>query len=150
MTDTLLLFRANEGALYPVSPDAKAFMAKLDKHERVFVKVDRSRSGQQHRLFFAILTHVAEASEFETAERLLVWCKVRLGRYDLMKMPGYATPQPYPHSISFSAMKQSEFQRFFNDSIRVICEEVIPGTNSDELIADVEVMLAPKEPERVR
>jgi hypothetical protein len=129
-------------ALLPADSHSEALLAKVPLGETVAVKFTRGRSLQQHRLFWGLLDHVAKASSFETGDRLLVALKVRLGRYDLLKMPN-GKIVPVPHSISFLAMDQDDFQRFMDESVRLICEEVIPGTNSDDLIREVQLMLGP-------
>jgi hypothetical protein len=127
-------------ALAPVDRRDRELLTKIPMDEPVAVRISRGRSLPQHRLFWGLLDHVAKASVFENGERLLVALKIRLGRYDLMKMPS-GKAVPVPHSIAFAAMDQSDFQVFMDDSIRLICEEVIPGTNSDTLIAEVQAML---------
>src|SRR5215472_401407 len=127
-------------ALLPASEADDAAILKIPLGETFSVQIIRGRSLQHHRLFFALLDHVAKASKFETTERLLVALKVRLGRYDLLAMPN-GKVVPVPQSISFAAMDQTEFEKFFNDGVRVICEEVLPGTNRDDLIMQVEAML---------
>lgn len=150
MKDAILVRRAPApiGAPYahslvPVDDAAAEALAKIPIGEAIAVQVKRGRSLQQHRLFFAILTHVADATEWETAERLLVALKVRLGRYDLMKLPN-GKVVPVPESISFSAMKQDEFQSFFDKAVTLICSEVIPGMDSAQLIAEAQFALGVK------
>ena len=57
-----------------------------------------------------------------------------------MQLPNGKTV-PVPQSISFDKMGGDEFTRFMDESIRVICEEVIPGTDSDALIAEISQMI---------
>ena len=121
--------------LAPADPASAEAFAKVPADEDVPVKLARGRSLPQHRTFWAVLSYVAEASEWETPERLLVAIKIRLGRYDLMRLPNGKTV-PVPQSISFSAMPQDEFQRFFDEAMRVICDEVLPGHNPDDLIVE--------------
>ncbi len=102
--------------------------------ESVLVTVRRSRSAEQHRLFWAVLQHVAEAGHFETPEKLLAAVKLALGRYDLMKLPN-GKVVPVLQSISFGAMDQDDFQRFMDEALRVICRDVVPGTTVEELLA---------------
>lgn len=127
-------------ALMPSDARAAEAVAKLPLGEDVAVSVKRGRSLHQHRLFWAILQRVAEASKWETPERLLVALKVRLGRYDLMQLPN-GKVVPVPDSIAFSAMTQDSFQRFMDESIGLICSEVLPGTDSADLVAEVQSML---------
>jgi hypothetical protein len=112
-------------------------LAKIPLGEDVAVKIMRDRSLPQHRLFWTVLRYVAEASEWETAERLLVALKLRLGRYDLMKLPN-GKAVPVPDSISFSAMTQDAFQEFMQKSLTIICQEVLPGYNPDDLLREAE------------
>jgi hypothetical protein len=120
-------------ALVPQDQVGAELLAKIPLGEDVAIKVMRHRSLPQHRLFWGVLRYVAEASEWETAERLLVALKLRLGRYDLMKMPS-GKIVPVPDSISFAAMPQDTFQQFMDKSIAIICSEVLPGTDSDQLL----------------
>jgi hypothetical protein len=126
--------------LLPVDPRDDAMLAGIALGETIAIKLVRGRSLPQHRLFFGILDHVAKATAFETAERLLVALKIRLGRYDLLAMPN-GKMVPVPQSISFAKMDQADFAKFFDDALRLICTEVIPGTERDDLIREVETML---------
>lgn len=147
MKDALLMRRAPApiGAPYrdclvPADDAAAEAIGKIPIGEAVLIQTKRGRSLQQHRLFWGLLSYVAEASEWETAERLLVAIKVRLGRYDLVKMPN-GKCVPAPHSISFSAMKQDEFADFFNQAVDVICQDVLPSMDSAQLIAEAQSAL---------
>jgi LPS O-antigen subunit length determinant protein (WzzB/FepE family) len=124
-------------ALLPQDQAGAELLAKIPLGEDVAVKIMRDRSLPQHRLFWSVLRYVAEASEWETAEKLLVALKLRLGRYDLMKLPS-GKVVPVPDSISFAAMTQDDFQQFMDKSIAIICSEVLPGMDSDRLIAEAE------------
>lgn|GEM_PF-296313 len=147
MKDAILVRKApappgapHKDMLLPADSHAAAALAALPIAETIAVKVVRERSLPMHRLFFGILQHVAENSRFETAERLLVALKIRLGRYDLCRLPN-GRCVPVPQSISFAAMDQTEFRRFFDDAVKLICEEVLGGMDSAQLIRDVEAML---------
>jgi hypothetical protein len=124
-------------ALFPIEQIGVDLLAKVPLGEDVAIKIMRHRSLPQHRLFWSVLRYVAGASEWETAERLLVALKLRLGRYDLMKMPS-GKIVPVPDSISFAAMPQDTFQDFMDKSIVIICSEVLPGMDADRLIAEAE------------
>jgi hypothetical protein len=120
-------------SLVPQDQASADLLRKIPLGEDVAIKIMRDRSLPQHRLFWSVLRYVAEASEWETAERLLVALKLRLGRYDLMKMPS-GKVVPVPDSISFAAMPQDTFQQFMDKSMAIICSEVLPGTDSDRLL----------------
>ncbi len=132
--------------LIPTDDRAIDAIGKVPAGESFGIRIVRDRSLPQHNLFWAVLDRVGRATKFENAERLLVALKIRLGRYDLMKMPN-GKIVPVPHSISFGAMTQGEFQTFFDEAVNLICSEVLPGTTSEALLAEASAMLAPR-PER--
>jgi hypothetical protein len=146
--DTIIMRRApvivlgapHPDALVPQDQAGTELLGKIPLGEDVAVKIMRDRSLPQHRLFWSVLRYVAERSEWETAERLLVALKLRLGRYDLMKLPS-GKVVPVPHSTAFSAMPQDDFQSFMDAAMGLICTEVLPGMDSDRLIAEAQAML---------
>jgi hypothetical protein len=127
-------------ALVATDGRSDALLQKIPLGVSVEVTVRRGRSLPMHNLFRAILRHVAENSAWETDEKLLHGLKVYLGKYDRVMVPN-GKAIIVPHSTSFSEMDQTEFAEFFHRSIQAICEFVIPGTNSDDLIREVESML---------
>jgi hypothetical protein len=143
--DTIIMRRApildigarSPFALVPQDQTGTELLAKIPLGEDVAVKLMRDRSLPQHRLFFAVLRYVAERSEWETAERLLVALKLRLGRYDLMKLPS-GKVVPVPDSIAFSAMPQDDFQSFMDQAMGLLCTEVLPGMDMDRLISEAQ------------
>src|SRR5258707_5884685 len=128
--------------LLPADDRAADAIGKMPEGEVIGVRIMRKRSLPQHNLFWAVLDHVAKATEWETAERLLVALKIRLGRYDLLAMPD-GKVVPVPQSIAFGEMTQGEFVKFFDESIALLCSEVLPGTDSEALLAKFDAMLSP-------
>ena len=128
MTD--IVMRRTATGLEPIDVDA---LAKIKIGTEVMVKVVKPRSIKQHRLFWKLLTYVSDATDFETPEQLLVSLKIALGRYDLMKlMSGKVVP--VPKSIAFESMDGVEFRKFFDDSMHLICRDVLPGVSPEEMI----------------
>jgi hypothetical protein len=116
-------------------------LAKVPLGEDVAVKIMRDRSLPQHRLFWAVLRYVAEATKWRDPEKLLATLKWELGRFDLMRtLSGDIIP--VLDSISFAAMTQDGFQDFMDKSIAIICSEVLPGMDRDRLIAEAEGLRA--------
>lgn len=116
--------RVSDHGLEAAGDATKTALSKFKRGETVFVNIGSRRSVEQHRLFWRMLTDVAEATDFERPERLLTAIKLALGRYDLMMMPN-GKRVPVPHSISFSSMTQQEFQVFMNDAIELICRDIL-------------------------
>src|SRR5215831_14620466 len=73
-------------ALLPTNAADDERLSKIPLGETVSISIWRGRSLQMWRLYRAILTHVAQASKFETDEQLYVELKLRLGYYSWMKL----------------------------------------------------------------
>jgi len=142
-----IVMRRTADGMVPVGPEGHAVLARLKIGDKVLVKVHRPRSIEQARLFWGLLTKVAEATSYDSPERLLTHLKVALGRYDLERLPDGRTGIA-PHSISFASMSQADFHKFFDESVKLICSEMLPGVESAELVSEIHGMLEPREPER--
>lgn len=126
--------------LIPADDHAAERIAKLPIGEDVAVQVKRGRSLPQMKLYWAVLQFVAEASEWETAERLHVALKVRLGLYDAVKLPS-GKLVPVVQSAAFDSMTHEVFTDYMDKALALICSEVIPGMTSDRLIAEAQSAL---------
>lgn len=105
------------------------------------VTISRTRSTKQHRFFWTILNKICENhAEYRRAEQLLLWLKIRLGYVEEVRFHDDKVWW-VAQSISFNAMDQEEFRKFFHAALDVIVEEVIPGLNTSELIVEVEQLL---------
>lgn len=131
----------------PADDEARAQHARLAAGDHVMAKVERPRSLPQLRLYWSILHHVAESTHWESAERLHTALKVRLGLYDLCKLPNGKTV-PVVSSASFDAMNQDEFQSFMDKALAVLCEESLGGMAVTDLIAEVCAATGTPVPER--
>ena len=100
-----------------------------------FVKVDikADRSLPHHRLFRALLQKVVEAgANYVSADALLVAIKEAQGYYDTVQaLDGNVIR--VVKSTSFEAMDQAEFRQFFERSIQLICEHILPGIEPSDL-----------------
>ena len=67
-----ILMRRKGNALVPSSNEAAEALARVPEGKPVLVKVEKKRSLPQLALCWALLNHVAEASQWETKERLHV------------------------------------------------------------------------------
>jgi len=139
-----ILLRVTATGYEPAEEDGVLQHGKLSPGDMLYGKIWRSRSLPQHRLFWGLLRLVAEATEYETPENLLLHLKIWLGKCQPVKLrrpAGKITLSP--DSIAFEEMPQDEFQEFFDNSVRIICETVIPGSNREELLAQAQRMLGP-------
>ncbi len=135
MKGRFVTMREKDGALVPADDEARALMAKMKKNGDVLVTTWRPRSLPQMRLYWSVLEYVAQATEWENAERLHVALKVKLGKYDLCQLAN-GKMVPVVHSAAFDEMPQAEFQDYFDKALKLICTDVIPGYDPERLIAD--------------
>jgi len=136
-----VMFRRGKGrmrhCLYPVDDRARESLSKVPPGSEIGIRISHDRSLPMHNRFWKVLDVVAKATHWETPERLLVGLKLRLGRYDICQLPN-GQKVPVPNSISFAAMKQVEFERFYQDAMNVLQTEVAPGLDIDQIEIEAE------------
>ena len=109
---------------------------------RVFsITLHRPRNGAHHRKTFALLNLVFQnQSTFATLEALLDAMKMATGLFDVRQtVDGMAFN--VPRSISFSSMKQAEFEIWYDKVLNVIITKILPAVNRQELEAQVMEMI---------
>lgn len=136
MTKGRVLLSVTKLGYAPADEEARAQHAKLKVGDKVLSRIERPRSLPQLRMYWDILSHVAESTEWGTAEKLHVALKVRLGLYDLMKLPN-GKVVPVVQSASFDGMTQDQFQSYMDKALAVLCEETLGGMAVADLIAEV-------------
>jgi hypothetical protein len=146
MSNDFLIMRRHGEKLLPVTEWDREHLLDIPEGRDLTVKITRTRSPKQHRLFWSLLAKVVENHPYYTnPEQLLTWLKIRLGWVDAVMMhDGNIWSQT--RSISFHSMGQDDFRKFFNQCVDVIVAEVIPETDKDALLDEVFSMLG-MEPE---
>lgn len=113
----ILVRRCARVSLQPIDEDGETAILKIPDDETFAIRIMRHRSMQQNRLYWKMLTHIAQATKWGTPEKLHVALKVKLGRYDVVPLPnGKAVVSV--DSAAFDAMSQDDFQRYFDDAVR--------------------------------
>ena len=140
MADTFYM-RRKGGRLEPCSLMDEEALNEFPEGKDLSVTVKRSRSLKQHRFFWGLLNKVTDNHEaYHKPEQLLLWLKIRLGYVDEVKFHNEEIWW-VAKSISFNAMGQDEFRKFFDSSLDLICGEIIPNMDKSALIYEVEEML---------
>lgn len=127
------------GALRPACPASVDAMSAIAAGQIVEVKIHRPRNLQHHRKWWALLQLVSDNCEVP-ADTLNELIKFRTGHTHTVKTKHGIVE--WPKSISFAAMDQTAFEAFFDRGVAYICEAVIPGLDRDQLLAEVEAILA--------
>ena len=94
----------------------------------------RPRNGRFHRKFFALLQLVANNSEvYDTAEKALVAVKLVTGHFDLMVHPETGEIVQIPRSISYDAMEQDEFDRFYSAAVDGVLQHILSHLDAEKM-----------------
>lgn len=136
----ITLYRTEQG-VRPADDATSALFRGLGLGEVVTAAVKRNRSLRHHRLFFGLLTKIADATgRWPNAEALLFTLKIELGYCDLVeRLDG--TTAPHPKSISFGTMDQAAFREFYDGSIRVLEEHVLPNIADMPEVQEIYAMI---------
>ena len=138
---TSAAFFSNGKALYPYEDRAIQMLRGFKVGKGVMVEAYTPRNIDQHRLFFGVLKKVAENSDTWTdvdSLRDALLLETRHVDYvqDLTEKV-YMTPK----SLRFASMSQAEFQIVFDDVMRVIETQILPGIDREALTNEVWDML---------
>lgn len=137
----VIYVRRRGAKLEPCSLLDEEVMQEFPEGKDLSITISRARSTRQHRFFWALLQKICDNhKDYHRAEQLLLWLKVRLGYVEEVRFHNDKVWW-VAQSISFNAMGQDEFRKFFNAALDVIVAEVIPGLSAEHLILEVEQML---------
>ena len=137
---TTLIMRRKGNALVPVSLYDEETLGDVAQDKDLTVKITRNRSWKQNRLYHALVQKVAENHpHYRSSKPLEMWLKLRMGYVDDVLLHD-GQVMPILSSTSFASMGQDEFQKFFNEALTILVEEVLPGVDRDDLIREVEAM----------
>lgn len=135
--------RRSGDKLVPVTEWDREALLEIPEGRDLTVKVSRTRSAKQHRLFWALMQIVVDNHPFYLrSEQLVEWLKIRLGYVDEIMFHDCSTMMKVS-SISFAAMGQEGFQKFFNLALYVIITEVVP-IGREQLINELEAVIGEK------
>jgi len=122
------------GALWPEDEKSAEAIRKIPRHTSVPVRLLRERNPEQLKLYWRVLDRVVEATgRWRTPEELHLALKIATGHIEEVKLVT-GRRVLVPESVAFDAMSEDEFIRYFDQAMRVLCEEVMGGCSINELI----------------
>jgi hypothetical protein len=124
--------------LSPTDEISQAALKGVKIGALVAVEVTRPRNIQHHRLYWKLVSVIAESIGAEP-ENISDVLKLRTGHVRTIQ-----TKQGIvrlPKSISFAALDQAGFSEFFNRACQVVCQEWLPHMTADVLRQDIEDMV---------
>ena len=132
--------RRSGDKLVPITEWDREQILEIPEGKDLSIKVSRTRSARQHRLFWSLMQIVVDNHPvYLRPEQLVEWLKLRLGYVEEVMFHN-GEMMTKLSSISFSSMGQAEFQEFFNKALYVIATEV-SQTSEESLIAELERVL---------
>lgn len=134
----VMLLRTPAG-LRGATPDDQAAYAKFKRKLELmkpgtWLRLEWSspRNGPHHRKMFALLSLVAENSEtYNTTEKALVAVKLAAGYFDPHPDPRTGEIIPVLQSISYDAMGQDEFDKFYSAALDGVLQVILPTMDKE-------------------
>lgn len=137
-------FKRTVTGLTPEDEQAAKTLRGIKPGEVIAVEVTRPRNIQHHRLFWAMVSKIAEAVDAEP-ENVADVLKIKTGHY--VTVTTKSGLMMFPRSISFAKMDQAEFRDFFDRCCKVICAEFLPHMSAPEVQSEILNMLGINWPE---
>lgn len=145
---TSFLVTKRLGSLRPVDEAGQQALRRMRDGEVAVIEISRPRNVHHHRLFWALLTLVADNSRhYDMPEQVLAALKIALGHVDTIV--GHDGKTYFvPKSISFAQMNQDDFAQFFDRCVDVIVRRFLPGVTDEEVRREILAMVGGEMPAR--
>ncbi len=131
--------------LVPLHDSDLELRKRLPEGSTVRCRVTLPRNYRFHKKFFALVRLVFDNLPLPLAERWGVWSEgdmLRRFKRDLGLFSSRVNDQGEREieyrSISFGAMDEREFERFYEDCVNLVLHRYIPGIGRGELAEEVE------------
>lgn len=129
-----LYFAKAGDRLVPADEDAALALHPVGQGEIVGLRLSKARNPAFHRKYRALVRHVYQScgGQWRSPEDLHVELKIRCGHYT-EHLTARGELVYVPDSTAFDRMDETVFARFYDDVIRLICSEVVPGLDEAAL-----------------
>lgn len=139
---TILLRKTARDTFTALDGPASESIARIPPGDVVRADIKRIRNIDHHRKFFALLHLIFQNqtmyADFEDM------------REDITIAAGHCTQRKRPDgtvvvrakSIAFDKMDQTAFEQFYDRVIDIVCREIIPRLNKDDLRRELEAFAA--------
>ncbi len=118
-------FRRVALSLVPIDKFARELLASIPEGGRALVEVWTPRNMAQHRKYFAVLNNVVEATgRWTSTEHLRRDVLLALHRYDEVASAFTGEVSKVVHSMAVASMPKDEFERLYDDTIRLLTDEL--------------------------
>jgi hypothetical protein len=125
-------FRRYHNALQPNGDDAREILASIPNNGEVLIDIRTARSIRQLRLFWSLMTLLAENVEWlQTKEAAADQIKIDCGEVDWFVHHRTGVKFGKPRSLAFESMPQDRFNRFMERVLFVIERDYAPGCSAE-------------------
>lgn len=136
--------RVTDMGLVPMYDSDFEEKRKLKVGGSVLCEITRPRNYEFHKKFFALLRltfdnlpeRLVRMLDIHSEEDLLTSIKIDLGLFSVVYVGGREVVKV--GSISFAAMDNSEFERFYGRSLDIILSRYLRGTDRQSLIDEID------------
>lgn len=131
-----ILVRRTVSGLSPEGPDAADYLRTIPVGQVLKVEVRKARSGQHHRMYWALCNLVAQNHESLTTARAVDQAiKMLSGHVDMLRVGDEIIR--VPASISYAAMDQDEFNQYYKRACDVVVQDLLPGVELRDVQEEV-------------
>ena len=129
--------------LVPLDDNDLQQKKRLRLGSEVRVHVTLPRNIKFHRKFFALLNivfnnlpeDIQRCTNIYSVESLLTAIKIDMGYFDTTTVKRYKVVRT--KSISFAAMDEAQFSKFYDNAVTDILTNYLPGTDRNDLLNEV-------------
>jgi hypothetical protein len=151
--DEKVFLRKQGGRLVPAWAHDADLLARVPEGTVVSTALRRPRRPRHHRWWWALMTKVADSHPFyASSEQVCDHIKFRLGMVDttVVVVGEDVHTMMRPQSIAFESMGQDTFKAFCEKGLDIICAEILPGVEREDLRREIDAMIGPDEPKEKR
>lgn len=129
-----IVLRKQGGVLVPVDEPDQETVAKLKEGEFVRCTIQAKRNIRQHRLFWALVGLLVDNTEvFPSKEAAADSIKIGVGHVETGVDAWSGRAYLKPKSIAFEALDGTEFTRFFDRCLYLLCNRWLAGLDVEDL-----------------
>lgn len=138
----VVLRKTLNGRLEPADEIAAEELGGIKVGDLVLAEIRRPRNIGWHRKLFALLTLIKEnQTRYPTTDALLDVIKVYTGHCIVLR-DAMGRDIYVPKSIAFHNMDQAQFEAWWSEVVKLVCEKIVPGMKREELEREIMDLVA--------
>jgi hypothetical protein len=122
--------------LVPIDDFSEAALLKRagkDMMAKLHVPRSLKHNAWAHKLFSLVADN---HPQYQTIDAVKLQLKLRMGAFDAVITPSGKTVY-IPHSTDFHSMDEEAFREFMRHALRIICTELLPGIEQEDIAMEI-------------